>query len=66
LQSDENAGTAEITSLNQSIKSVTDKANAQADLLRAQATASEALVSKYQSEQSVVNQLSGTTSSSSS
>jgi flagellar hook-associated protein 2 len=66
LQSDENAGTAEITALNQSIKSVTDKANAQADLLRAQATASEALVSKYQSEQSVVNQLSGTTSSSSS
>lgn len=66
LQSDENTGTAQITSLNLSIKNVTDKANAQADLLRAQATASEALVSKYQSEQSVVNQLSGTSSSSSS
>ena len=66
IQGDENAFTAEITALNQSIKNVTDKANAQADLLRAQATASEALVSKYQSEQSVVNQLGGTSSSSSS
>jgi flagellar hook-associated protein 2 len=66
LQADENADTAQITSLNQSIKQVTDKANAQADMLRAQATASEALVAKYQSEQSAVNQISGTTSSSSS
>jgi flagellar hook-associated protein 2 len=65
LQSDENAETAEITALNQSIKNVTDKANAQADLLRAQATASEALVSKYQSEQTYANQLSGSSSSSS-
>jgi hypothetical protein len=64
LQADENAGTAEITALNQSIKDVTDKANAQADALRAQATSSEALISKYQSEQSVVNQLSGSSSSS--
>jgi flagellar hook-associated protein 2 len=66
LQSDENAATARITALNQSIKAVTDKANAQADALRKQATASEVLVSKYQSEQSAVNQLSGTSSSSSS
>jgi flagellar hook-associated protein 2 len=66
IQGDENTFTAQITALNQSIKNVTDKANAQADLLRAQATASEALVSKYQSEQSVVNQLGGTSSSSSS
>jgi flagellar hook-associated protein 2 len=66
LQNDENADTAQITSLNQSIKAVTDKANAQADMLRAQATASEALAAKYQSEQAYVNQLSGTTSSSSS
>jgi flagellar capping protein FliD len=66
LQSDENAATAQITGLNQSIKNVTDRANAQADLLRAQATASEALVSKYQSEQTYANQLSGTNSSSSS
>jgi len=66
LQSDENAATARITALNQSIKNVTDRANAQADMLRAQATASEALVSKYQSEQTYANQLSGTSSSSSS
>jgi flagellar capping protein FliD len=66
IQNEENTGAAQIVSLNASIKSVTDKANAQADLLRAQATASEALVSKYQSEQAIVNQLSGTTSSSSS
>ena len=65
LQGEENAATAQITGLNQSIKNVTDKANAQADLLRAQATASEALVSKYQSEQTYANQLSGTSSSSS-
>ncbi len=66
IQGDENAATAQITALNQSITDVTDKANAQADLLRAQATASETLISKYQSEQSVVNQLSGSSSSSSS
>lgn len=65
LQGDENESTARITSLNESIKRVTDKANAQADKLRAQATASEALVAKYQSEQSAVNQLSGSSSSSS-
>jgi flagellar hook-associated protein 2 len=66
LQNDENQATAQITSLNLSIKNVTDQANAQADALRAQATASEVLVSKYQSEQTYVNQLSGTSSSSSS
>ena len=66
LQSDEDAATAQITALNKSIKNVTDRANAQADQLRAQASASEALVSKYQSEQAAVNQLSGTSSSSSS
>jgi flagellar hook-associated protein 2 len=66
MQSDENASSAQITALTQSIKSVTDNANAQANLLRAQATASEVLMSKYQSEQSAVNQLSGTSSSSSS
>jgi flagellar hook-associated protein 2 len=66
LQSDENTATSQITNLNQSIKNVTDKANAQADLLRSQATASEALVAKYQSEQSIVNQLGGSSSSSSS
>ena len=66
LQSDENGMTAQITGLNQSIKNVTDKANAQADLLRAQATASEALISQYQSEQTYANQLSGSSSSSSS
>ena len=66
LQSDEDAATAEITGLNQSIKHVTDAANAQADLLRAQATASEALVSKYQSEQTFANQLSSSNASSSS
>ncbi len=65
LQGDENTATAQITSLNQSIKDVTDKANAQADLLRKEATASEALVAKYQSEQSAVNQLSGSSSTSS-
>jgi flagellar hook-associated protein 2 len=66
LQGDEDAATAEITALNQSIKNVTDQANAQADLLRQQATASEALISFYQSEQSEVNQLSSSSSSSSS
>jgi flagellar hook-associated protein 2 len=66
LQSDENADTAQITSLNQSIADVTSKANAQADQLRAEATASEVLAAKYQSEQSAVNQLSAMTSTSSS
>jgi flagellar hook-associated protein 2 len=65
IQGDEDADTAEITALNQSIQGVQNKANAQADLLRAQATASEALISKYQSEQSAVNQLSSSSSSSS-
>ena len=65
LQSDENTSTAQITALNQSIKDVTDTANAQANQLRAEATASEGLISKYQSEQTYVNQLGGSSSSSS-
>lgn len=65
LQSDENTSTAQITALNQSIKDVTDTANAQANQLRAEATASEGLISKYQSEQQYVNQLGGSSSSSS-
>jgi flagellar hook-associated protein 2 len=65
MQGDENAITAEITGLNQSIKAVTDNANAQANQLRAEATASETLISKYQSEQSYVNGLGGSSSSSS-
>jgi hypothetical protein len=65
LQADENSGSAQITALQQSITNVQDKANAQADAMRAEDTASEALISKYQSEQSIVNQLSGSSSSSS-
>jgi flagellar hook-associated protein 2 len=58
LQADEDGTTAQITALNQSIKNVQDQANAQADQLRQQATASESLIAGYQSEQSYVNQLS--------
>jgi flagellar capping protein FliD len=65
LQADENATTAQITSLNQSIKGNQDAANAQANQLRAQATSSEALISQYQSEQTYVNEISGSSSSSS-
>jgi flagellar capping protein FliD len=64
LQGDENATTAEISSLNSSIAKNQDAANAQADLLRAQATASEGLISQYQSEQSLVNQIGSSSSSS--
>jgi flagellar hook-associated protein 2 len=61
---DENTVTAQITSLNQVVQQVTDRANAQADRLRAQFSASEALVAQYQSEQSLFNQITGSSSSS--
>jgi len=58
LQADENGDTAQITGLQQSIQNVTNQANAQADQLRAQDTASESLIAGYQAEQQYVNQLS--------
>jgi flagellar capping protein FliD len=65
LQGDENAATAEISALNQSIATVTNNANNQANQLRAEATASESLISMYQSEQTYANELAGSSSSSS-
>jgi len=58
VQNDENANTARIQSLQDFITTLQDEANLQADSLRAQFTASESLIAKYQSVQSQVSQLS--------
>ncbi len=49
----------QITSLQQQIQLVTDQANAQADALRAQFTASEGTIAQLQSEQSSLGALTG-------
>jgi flagellar hook-associated protein 2 len=58
IQNDENANTARIQSLNDFITTLQDEANLQADSLRAQFTASESLIAKYQAVQTQVSQLS--------
>jgi len=52
LQGFENSNTDHITSIQQQIQQITDSANAQADLLRAQFTATEGQLAVYQSLQS--------------
>lgn len=52
LQGFENSNNDHITSLQQQVKQITDSANAQADLLRSQFTATEGQLAVYQSLQS--------------
>jgi len=52
LQGFENSNTDHITSLQQQVKQISDSANSQADLLRAQFTATEGQLAVYQSLQS--------------
>ncbi len=54
LQSSENANTAQISSTQAFIKLLTDRANAQADQLRAEFTTSETLTAQYQNDQATL------------
>lgn len=58
VQNDENSNSAQIQSLQDYITQINAEANAQADQLRTQFTASEALIAQYQSVQSQIGQLS--------
>jgi flagellar hook-associated protein 2 len=58
IQTDENQVSTQITSLQDYITTIDNEANMQADLLRAQYTASETLIAGYQSLQTYVSQLS--------
>ncbi|MFN2462008.1 MAG: flagellar filament capping protein FliD [Candidatus Velthaea sp.] len=58
MQSDENANTAHVKSLQDYVQTLTDEANHQADSLRRQFTATEALIAQYQSVQQQIGQLS--------
>jgi len=57
LQNDENSNSAQIKSIQTYINQIQDEANAQADSLRKQFTATEGLIATYQSLQSQIGQL---------